>query len=231
MASTLQRFLAESPFLAIFVAFWVGAIASLGSCTLIRLPIVLGYVAGTSDSRRRSIFLTVLFVLGCILSYTALGAFFGFIGNMAVRLVQISKYVFWGLGIILLFMGLLVSGLISLKNLSSHFHIRNRFKNASYMGAFIFGIIFALLEMPACPCCGAILLIIAGTVIAKGSPLYSMTIFMSFAIGQSIPILLIGSSTSLIKYLTPRISRFEGYVKLAAGNILMVLGIYFLVAA
>ena len=155
MASTLQRFLAESPFLAIFVAFWVGAIASLGSCTLIRLPIVLGYVAGTSDSRRRSIFLTVLFVLGCIISYTTLGAFFGFIGSMAVRLVQISKYVFWVLGVVLLFIGLLVSGLINLKVLSSHLHIKNKFKNASYLGALIFGVIFALLEMPTCPCCKA----------------------------------------------------------------------------
>ena len=39
MTSILQRFLTESPFLAIFVVFWVGAIASLGSCTLVRMPI------------------------------------------------------------------------------------------------------------------------------------------------------------------------------------------------
>ena len=43
MTSILQRFLTESPFLAVFVVFWVGAIASLGSCTLVRMPIVLGY--------------------------------------------------------------------------------------------------------------------------------------------------------------------------------------------
>jgi hypothetical protein len=41
MISILQKFLTESPFWAVFVVFWVGAIASLGSCTLVRLPILL----------------------------------------------------------------------------------------------------------------------------------------------------------------------------------------------
>ncbi len=155
MTQILQQYLAESPVLAIFVVFWAGAVASLGSCTVIRMPIVLGYVAGASDSRNRSLFLSVLFILGCILSYTILGIFFGFIGNVAIRLVQISKYVFWVLGGLLFLVGLFISGLISLKFLSSHRHIKNRFK-ASFIGAFLFGIVFALLEMPSCPSCGSL---------------------------------------------------------------------------
>jgi len=230
MTQILQQYLAESPVLAILVVFWAGAIASLGSCTLIRMPIVLGYVAGASDSRNRSLFLSILFVLGCILSYTILGIFFGFIGNIAVRLVQISKHVFWALGGVLFLVGLLISGLISLKSLSSHRHTRNRLK-PSFIGAFLFGIVFVFLEMPSCPSCGAVLLIIATAVGAKGSVFYSMIIFLVFAMGQSIPLLLVGSSASLVKYLSPRISRFEGYIRLAAGNVLMVLGIYFLIVA
>jgi len=230
MTQILQQYLAESPVLAIFIVFWAGAVASLASCTLIRMPIVLGYVAGTSDSRNRSLILTALFILGCILSYTILGAFFGFIGNVAVKLVRVSKYVFWALGGLLFLVGLFVSGLINPKFLSSHCHVENRFK-ASSIGAFLFGIVFALLEMPACPCCGALLLIIGTAVAAKGSILYSMIIFMVFAMGQGIPLLMVGSSASLVKYLSPKISRFEGYIRLAAGNVLLILGIYFLVVA
>ena len=230
MTQILQQYLAQSPVLAIFVVFWVGAVASLASCTLIRMPIVIGYVAGTSDSRNRSLFLTVLFILGCILSYTILGAFFGFIGNIAVRLVRLSKYVFWALGGVLFLVGLFVSGLINLKSLPSHCHIKNRFR-ASSIGAFLFGIVFALLEMPACPCCGALLLIIGSAVAAKGSIVYSMIVFLVFATGQGIPLLLVGSSASLVKYLSPRVSRFEGYIRLVAGNVLIVLGIYFFIVA
>jgi len=231
MTSILQKFLTESPFLAIFVVFWVGAVASLGSCTLVRMPVVLGYVAGASDSRKRSFLLSLLFVLGSIFSYTMLGILFGVIGNFAVKLVQISKYIMWVLGILMFLTGLFISGLIKLKAFSSHHHIKSRFKNASLLGAFLFGLIFALLEMPACPCCGAFLIVIAGIVIAKGSIFYSMIIFMSFAMGQSVPLLAIGSSTSLIKYLTPKIARFEGHIRLVAGNMLIILGIYFLVVA
>jgi len=231
MTSILQKFLTESPFLAVFVVFWVGTVASLGSCTLVRMPVVLGYVAGASDSRKRSFILVLLFVLGSIFSYTILGILFGAIGNFAIKLVQISKYIMWVLGILMLLTGLFISGLIKLKAFSSHHHIKSRFRNASFLGAFLFGLIFALLEMPACPCCGAFLIVIAGIVIAKGSIFYSMIIFMSFAMGQSIPLLAIGSSTSLIKYLTPKIARFEGHIRLVAGNMLIILGIYFLVVA
>jgi cytochrome c biogenesis protein CcdA len=231
MTSILQKFLTESPFLAIFVVAWVGAIASMGSCTLVRVPIVLGYVAGASDSRKRSFLLTLLFVLGSILSYMILGMLFGVIGNFAFRLVRISKYVLWILGALLFLTGLLISGLINLRVLSYHHHIRNRFKNASFVGAFLFGSIFALLEMPACPCCGALLIVIAGIVISKGSVAYSTVIFVSFALGQSIPLLAVGLSAGLVKYLTSKIARFEGHIRLVAGNVLMVLGIYFVIIA
>ncbi len=232
MTSILQRFLTQSPFLAIFVVFWVGAIASLGSCTLVRMPIVLGYVAGASDSRKKSFLLSLFFVLGSILSYMILGMLLGAIGNFTIRLVRVSKYIFWILGVLLFLAGLFTSGLINLKFLSSHHHIKNRFRNVSFLGAFLFGMFFTFLEMPACPCyCGALLLVIAGIVIPKGSILYSMTIFSSFAIGQCIPLLAVGSSAGLVKYLTPRIARFEVYIRLVAGNVLMVLGIYFLIIA
>jgi len=231
MTSILQRFLNESPFLAIFVVFWVGAIASMGSCTLVRMPVVLGYVAGTSDSRNKSFLLVLLFVLGSIFSYTVLGLLFGFIGNFATKLVQASKYIMWLLGVLMLLTGFFISGLIKLKRFFPHHHVKSKFKNASSFGAFLFGSIFALLEMPACPCCGAFIIVIAGIVIAKGSVFYSMIIFMSFAIGQSVPLLAIGSSTSLIKYITPKIARFEGHIRLVAGNILIILGIYFLTVA
>jgi cytochrome c biogenesis protein CcdA len=232
MTSILQRFLTESPFFAIFVVFWVGAIASLGSCTLVRMPIVLGYVAGTSDSRRRSFLLTLFFVLGSILSYMILGTLFGVIGNFALRLVRISKYVFWTLGILLFVIGLFISGLVKLGVLSSHHHAKGRLKKVSFLGAFLLGTVFTFIEMPACPCyCGALLLVIAGIVIPKGSILYSTMIFLSFAIGQCVPLLAVGSSASLVKYLTPKIARFDSYIRLVAGNVLMVLGIYFLVTA
>lgn len=238
MILTIQKFLIESPGLAIFVVFWAGALASLSSCTLIRIPIVVGLVAGASDSRKKSLCVTFSFVTGIIVSYTVLGLLLGFIGTLASGLLQVSKYIFCALGIVMLCIGISVSGLIKSKKHASGCHINsglnNKLKgisNGGYFGAFLFGITFAFLEMPACPCCGSVLFVIAGLVVIKNSFFYSIVIFFSFALGQSFPILLIGSSTGLVKNLSPRLKKFEGYIKLISGNILIVMGIYFLIIA
>jgi len=236
LIQTIQQALTETPIIAIFVVFWAGAFASLSSCTIVRIPVVLGYVSGAANSKGKSVFLTLLFVLGLVISYTMFGILLGLMGNLAYSLIQINKYIFWALGMVLFVLGLFVSRLINLKIFSTRFNLKDKFKSATLLGALLFGIVFALLEMPTCPCCGGLLLLIAGIVVAKNLSVYSVLIFISFALGQSFPILAIGLSTSLIKtdlvnYLKPKVHRLEGRVRLVAGNILMAMGIYFFVIA
>jgi cytochrome c biogenesis protein CcdA len=236
LIQTIQQALANKPIIAVFLVFWAGAFASLSSCTIVRVPVVLGYVSGATDSKGKSIFLTLLFVLGLTISYTIFGILLGLMGNLTYNLIQINKYIFWLLGIVLFVLGLFVSGLINLKIFNTRFNSIDRFKNATSLGALLFGIVFALIEMPTCPCCGGLLLLIAGIVVAKNLSVYAVLIFISFALGQSFPILAIGLSTSLIKtdlvnYLRLKIHQLESRVRLVAGNILMTLGIYFFVIA
>jgi cytochrome c-type biogenesis protein len=232
----IHKAVAETPLIAIFVVFWAGAFASLSSCTIVRVPIVLGYISGATHSKRKSVLSTLLFVLGLAISYTIFGILLGLMGGIAHSFLWINKYIFWFLGIVLFALGLFVSGLINLKIFNIGFNLKNKFKNASLLGAILFGIVFALIEMPTCPCCGGLLLLIAGIVVANNLSVYSVLIFVSFALGQSFPILAIGLSTSLVKtdlvnYLRPRVHQLEGHVKLIAGNILMAFGIYFFVIA
>lgn len=92
--------------------------------------------------------------------------------------------------------------------------------------AFIFGMLFAFLEMPACPCCGAVLLLIASLIALKGSLLYSGVVFFSFALGQSVPILMIGFSTSILKHVLPKTQHLEGTISFIVGNMLIVSGVF-----
>ena len=231
MFPSIEKVITNTPFVAIFIVFWAGAIASMCSCTLVRITVVCGYVASASRSKKKAVLITLFFTSGLIVSYTILGVLFGFIAHFSGTLIKASKYIYWLFGGILVISGLFLSELISLKGMKHNSPAQYKFKNAGYFGAFIFGIVFALLEMPACPCCSSILLIIASVVALKGSILYSLIIFLSFAIGQSFPILLIGSSTGLIKYLSPKMQRFEGWIVLISGNILIVLGICFIIIA
>lgn len=236
LIQTIRQALAETPIMAVFMVFWAGAFASLSSCTIVRIPVVLGYLSGVTASKNKTIFMTLLFVLGLIISYTIFGILLGLMGNLTYNLIRINKYIFWTLGVVLFVLGLFVSGLIHFKALSTRSDLKDKFKSSSFLGALLFGIVFALIEMPTCPCCGGLLLLIASAVVAQNLTVYSVLIFISFALGQSFPILAIGLSTSLLKtdilnYLRPRMHQLEERVRLAAGNVLMAMGIYFFVIA
>ena len=70
--------------------------------------------------------------------------------------------------------------------------------------------------------------------VAKNLSLYGLALFVSFALGQGLPLLAVGVLASLlkpdlIKRLRTRMCSIEQRMQLLAGNTLMVLGIYFIV--
>ena len=232
MVTYIQNILLRGSLLEVLIAVaFAGAVASLSSCTIARLPILLGLVSSTTGSRHRGFFLSIAFSLGLIASYTFIGMVFGEIAHAASKLVAVSQYLYLVLGSLMILGGLFFAGLISWGNAVND-QCERAIKGVKTLpSAFIFGLLFAFLEMPACPCCGAVLLLIASLIAIKGSLLYSGVVFFSFALGQSFPILVIGFSTSLLKKLLPKTQHLEGIISFCVGNILIVSGIFLVVIA
>ncbi|MGD0077507.1 MAG: cytochrome c biogenesis protein CcdA [Sedimentisphaerales bacterium] len=236
MVSSFQKLIAESPFLAIFLIFWAGALASLSSCTIVRVPVALSFIAGAAESKKKAILVTVLFVSGLVVTYTVFGLFLGVVGRLAYTIIQCNKYIFYLIGFLLFVSGLFISGLVKIRHLPHVLQFRENFHHITLIGVFVFGTLFALLEMPTCPTCGGILLMLASLVVTHDLGHYSILIFVSFALGQSFPVLAVALSASLVKtdiimFLASRIQRIEDHIDFVAGNILMTLGIYYLVVA
>ena len=211
---------------------FAGAVASLSSCTIARLSVILGLVSSTSHSKHRGFFLSIAFSCGLIISYTIIGMLFGAIAHIASKLIAISQYIYLVFGFLMILGGLFFAGLVSFGFGGINKQCEKAVKGVKTLpSAFIFGIFFAFLEMPACPCCGAVLLLIAGLIAIKGSLLYSGVVFFSFALGQSLPILLIGFSTSILKNLLPKTQHWEGAISFCVGNILIVSGIFLVMIA
>ena len=235
MLSTVDRVITESPAWALLVVFSIGALASLSSCTVIRLPVVMGCVAGSGTSKKRGLILTGLFSLGLILSYIVLGSITAFMGEWIQKVLVLNKYIFWFLGLALFVVGIWVSGLLSLHSLPDQCKtIAGRLRKAGLLGTFLLGLLFGLLETPACPCCGGGLLVLAGVVVAKNLSFYGLLVFASFALGQSVPVLAVGVLTGLVKpdlvrRMRTRMCSIEQRIQLISGNVLMVLGIYLIV--
>ncbi|MCK9614671.1 MAG: sulfite exporter TauE/SafE family protein [Candidatus Omnitrophica bacterium] len=233
MISSIQNILINGSFPVVLAAVaFAGAVASLSSCTIARLPVVWGYVAAGAESRKKGMHLSLAFICGLIVSYTIIGFLFGLITDLAGKFIQISRYLYLSLGILLFIGGFLFAGLIPAGQSWFHKRCDATIKQAKTIhSAFALGIFFAFLEMPACPCCGAVLMVIASLAVIKGSLFYSGLIFISFAIGQSVPILVIGFSTSILKHIMPQTQRLETAIGFIAGNILIVTGIFLIMLA
>jgi hypothetical protein len=215
---------------ALVTALVVGMAASVSLCAAVRLPIVLAYILGVADSRRHGMALTGLFALGLIAGTVLLGTTVAPAEDGLGRVMYVSKHLFWVLGVALFLIGVLLSGMINPHLLSGKSQaLARRLVNAGLPGAFLLGGGLALLQMPICSRCGSALM-----TLADGAGGNGFILFTVFAAGQSLTVLVIGGLTSLIRpdlilRLRPWMCSIEQHVQLLAGNILMVLGLYFVI--
>jgi len=228
MIPYIQNILLRGSWVQVLIATaFAGAVASLSSCTITRLPVLLGLVSSTSQSKRKGFLLTIAFSCGLIISYTFMGIILGAIAHIASRLIEMSRFLYLILGVLMILGGMFFAGLIPLATETWSARCEKAVKGVKTLpSAFIFGMLFAFLEMPACPCCGAVLLLIASLIALKGSLLYSGVVFFSFALGQSVPILMIGFSTSILKHVLPKTQHLEGAISFIVGNMLIVSGVF-----
>ena len=71
---SISLLIENNVWLAPFLAFAAGALTSLTPCAVSSVPLVIGYVGGTAGSDTRKAFrLSLVFVLGSALTFTALG--------------------------------------------------------------------------------------------------------------------------------------------------------------
>ncbi len=208
------------------VVFLGGAILSLGSCTIVRLPVIIGYIGGTASSSKRAFIATVLFVMGLITTYSLLGVFLGSIGSLLPNLLIWSTCLYLAIGVAAIIIGLYLLGFVHFK-LPFQIKEKGLVKRSDLLGAFILGATFTFFEAPTCPCCGPVMLLIAGYTVAKGKMLFGLTLFMTYALGQSIPILILGSFTGFLKFAEKRMHYLEEYIKITAGILLFLIGVYF----
>lgn len=227
----MRQALEHGSLLIFVLVFWGAAILSITSCAIVRLPVVIGFVGGLSDSKKKAFMLTFAFVCGMALSFTLLGILLGLMGGVAAGMVKFSRYFYYLMGVAVIFAGIRLAGLADFKYLDglifkkiSSFIPQPR--QGGMIGAFLFGFIFALFEAPTCPACGPILFFLAGLTLMKGKVLYGILLFFTYALGQGLPILLVGSLAGMLKYIHPKTEKIEAAVGLVGGNILILMGLY-----
>lgn len=214
------------------IAVWMGVLALLNLCALIRLPILAAYVAGVGGTKKHSLLVTVLFALGLVGGTVLLGLMATPLADGVHKALQVDKRLFWILGLCLILLGIclsrLVDGLLALERWR---HVRERLGRTDLLGALLLGLVLGLSHTPACPTCRAELLTVVEGSSVSGAPLGGLML-LGFAAGQCLVVLAIGVLTAVLRpslflWLRTRMCSLEQRMQLLTGNMLVVVGIYF----
>ena len=101
------------PILAYGAAYLGGVVATASPCILASIPLVIGFVGGyAKGSKKQAFFYSVTFVVGLAIVMSNLGAAASLAGTM---FGQVGVYWYFVVAVILMVMGLQLTGAINLK--------------------------------------------------------------------------------------------------------------------
>lgn len=187
--------------------------------TLPTVVFLVGYVGGYAEkSKLRGFALALAFVLGLSLTLASMGAAAALAGSLFLE----SDILWYVLAFILLLMGLNLLGLFALPELPGLSMQTTGVKG--FLGAFLLGIPFAF---AASPCTTPVMAGVLAYAAGKGNAFYGFSLLFIYAVGRSLPLLLVGTFTGLVK----KIDRLQGWsnvLQKVSGVILLLLGLWFL---
>lgn len=214
--------------IGIFVAFLAGLLSFLSPCVLPLVPSYVSFITGLGleeleqgggDVKKVTIVHALLFVAGFTLIFLALGAGATAIGQLLrehkVLVAQIG-------GVIIIFFGLLLLGVIPIPLFSREKRYQFQNKPVGYAGTVAVGMAFGAGWVPCIgPILGAILTLAANT----ASVTQGVALLFVYSLGLAIPFVL--SAVALTAFLAwfQKFRRFIRYVEWAAGILLILVGL------
>jgi cytochrome c-type biogenesis protein len=209
-------------------ALAAGLLSFFSGCVLPLIPAYFTFISGYSldqltDApsvaiRRKVMLSTLAFVLGFSAIFILMGASASLLGGFMVRYQDIIRIAG---GILILVMGLHLTGLIRIRRLEFEKRVHIKEKPLHLFGTFLVGMAFGA---GWSPCIGPLLgsiLIIAGNqeTIWQGVGLLSV-----YSLGLALPFLIISVFIHFVLAFIKRANKLIRYVNLTAGILLMLMG-------
>jgi cytochrome c-type biogenesis protein len=219
-SETLGQVMQTRPVLAYGASYLGGVVATASPCILASIPLVIGFVGGYAEgNKKQAFFFSLTFVLGLAVVMSILGAMAALMGTM---FGQVGTYWYFVVAVILMVMGLQLSGMINLKlGGASQKFLPQR---TGLIGALILGGLFGLVLSP---CASPVLAVILTLAAVKGEVAYGSTLLFAYALGQGTLIILAGTFTGVIEsFLQSKGARFGTIMQQGAGFLIFFVGAY-----
>ena len=221
----LEGLMHERGLLVLFLlVFGAGLLASLSPCVYPLIPITIGVLgAREATTRRQGFTLSLSYVGGIVVTYSALGIFAAIVGSVFGGFFQ---NIWVQVSIAAVFF-LLALGCLGVYDFRMPGWLQKRAGMAGgkgHVGAFIMGLAAGVI---AAPCIGPVVAGILVYVADQGDLLLGWSLLTAFAMGLGVLFLVLGTFSSLIHRL-PRAGGWMEGVKALFGAIFLGLALYYL---
>ena len=211
-----QAFASRGLPLTLALLFVGGLALNLTPCVFPLIPITLGFFAMQSDGRRsRRFLLSLMYVLGIVITYTLLGVLAALGGKMIGAWLQLPAVLI----AFALLMLVLSSSMFGAFEIQPPRWIANRSSGrAGLAGALTMGLAIGIV---AAPCVGPIVISLVTLVAQVGDPVIGGAMFATLAFGLGFPYLVMLNAL-------PRPGEWMVTVKKGMGFVLIAMAVYFL---
>lgn len=211
------------------VALVAGLLSFLSPCVLPLIPAYFTFITGlsldeltrepNSAIRRKVVLSTVVFILGFSLVFIALGALASFLGGVLYQFVDQIRIIG---AIIIILLGIHLTGLFRLKLLDFEKRVHLHSKPLHFFGTFIVGMAFGAGWSPCIgPQLGSILIIAS----SKETVLEGIVLLSVYSVGMGVPFLVLSLFVGALLTFIKNAVHVIKYVNITAGIILIIVGI------
>ena len=222
------------PLAALPVLFVAGLVTSVTPCVYPMIPITIGILGGggaggsgfEARSRRRTVIYALLYALGLALVYASLGLLAGLTGTL-FGTVSSNRWSYLLMANVLLLAGLAMLDVFPVAVPARLVAWAGRFGGRSAGSVFLMGATSGLVAAPCgAPAFAAVLTFVGHT---RSAGLGFLYLFV-FSIGMTALLVGVGLSAGLLTAL-PRPGRWMGWLKKAAGVVILGMAEYYLIKA
>lgn len=216
--------------LPLLISFLGGVIAFLSPCTLPLLPVYISYISGVGineenniDNKKRIKMLlsTLFFVIGFTIIFVLMAIVVSYFGNIA-RKILYNDMLYKILGILVIIMGIQLTGIFKMGFLNKEKKININFKRHGYIFSMFLGMAFAI---GWSPCTGPIL----GSVLAlaaTSTTVYQGILYLTaFSLGLGIPFLILALFMDFFTKIIKKSGRAAAIISVVSGVILIIMGL------
>lgn len=227
LTGNIEVYLQTSALLAFLAVYLGGVLVSFTPCVYPVIPLTVAYVGGRSGgSRSKGFFLSLVYVLGMAVTYTAIGGFAALTGRLFGQ-IQSNPWVHIVIANVVILLGLSMLDVFEIPVPQFLSRLQQKNQGQGYVGSFVLGLTSGFILGP---CSAPVLCVVLAYVAAKQHLLYGMSLLFVFALGMGTLLILLGTFAGLLTSL-PKAGVWMVRVKHLFGWLMLLIGEYLLVTA